>query len=109
MMNSKRASALVAIVSLLACSPQLCAAQAFVESVWPPVVQRGKVNRIQVTGSQVEQVVGGWTSVPANSIKIVPIDQGDGVQALLDLEIPPGAPLGLYGCVWRLAADSVMR
>jgi hypothetical protein len=89
---------------LLICAPQSCLAQAFVESVWPPIVQRGKVNRIQITGSQVEQVVGLWTSDSSAPLEAIPVDKGDGRQIAIDLRIPPNAPLGLYGL--RLATRS---
>jgi hypothetical protein len=89
---------------LLTCAPQSCLAQAFVESIWPPVVQRGKVNRIQLTGSQVEHVVDLWTSVPSVSLDAVSVDKGDGRQTAIDLRVPPNAPLGLYGL--RLATRS---
>lgn len=92
------------LVLLLTCAPQFCAAQAFVEAVWPPVVQRGKVNRIHITGSQVEQVVDLWTSVPSTQIEAILADEGDGHRTTIDLKIPPDAPLGLYGL--RLATRS---
>ncbi len=83
---------------------QVCVADPFIERVWPPVVQRGKTCRIELSGSQLDQAVGVWTSVPDTLILGTPSGQRTGSSVALDLVIPPQAPLGLYGI--RLATPS---
>jgi hypothetical protein len=74
-----------------------CWGQATVENVSPPAVKRGAVTRITVAGSELSQVVGLWTSLPAESVSVMPIGTGDGGQAQFDLKVAENAPLGLYG------------
>jgi hypothetical protein len=81
----------------LASLPGNCQAQGFIEEVSPPVVQRGKVCRIQLRGTEMHQAVGLWTSLPASKLQSVAVVSSDADQATLDVLLAADAPLGLYG------------
>jgi hypothetical protein len=79
-------------------------AQPFIERVWPPVLQRGQATRVEFSGTQLQQPLGVWTSVPGVDIQGVPTGMATEDTVSVDLTIPPTAPLGLYGL--RLATAS---
>jgi hypothetical protein len=79
-------------------------AQAFIEQISPPVVQRGAVNRIEVLGSDTTDAVGLWSSLPADVLRVRPVTDSGSKGAVFDVEVASQAPLGLYGL--RLATRS---
>ena len=97
-----RAALPVILFSL--CSPSAVLAQAFVEQLSPPVLQRGAVNRIEVLGSDTAGAIGLWSSLPADVIRVRPVADSGSKGAAFDVELTGQAPLGLYGL--RLATRS---
>lgn len=96
-----------AFALLLVALPNLAAAEPFIQHVWPPVVQRGRVNRVDVVGRHIEHALGLWTSVPTSNnaaVAATPVTPGDGARAAFDVNVPADAPLGLYGL--RVATKS---
>ena len=84
-------------------------AEPYIDQIWPPVVTRGRVTRIEVVGKQIEQALGLWMSVPNETGSRTPLTAsvaapGDGIQAAFDVTVPGDAPLGLYGV--RIATKS---
>ena len=77
--------------------PATSAAQAFVEQLSPPVLQRGKTTRLQVQGTKLDQTLGIWTSVPKGQVLSTTVVSNDESQATLDVQVSTDAPLGLYG------------
>jgi len=47
-------------------------AHPFIESVAPPVLQRGKTTRIELLGRELNQAVDLWTSVPGMKLLAKP-------------------------------------
>lgn len=78
--------------------------QAFIEQLSPPVMQRGAVTRLEVRGSQTANPVGLWSSLPREMLQVRSLGMGDSVRSVLDVELSPHAPLGIYGV--RLATRS---
>lgn len=77
--------------------------QTFIEHLDPPVVQRGKTNRIRIHGNRSGAPQGLWTTLPGSMLKPHFIDtEFSGYEA--DLAVPAEAPLGIYGL--RLATAS---
>lgn len=95
---------IVLLLTVLVVGGQSCLAQPFIERVWPPVLQRGEVTRVEFAGTQLQQPSGVWTSVPEVDIKGVPTGMATEDTVSVDLTIPANAPLGLYGL--RLATAS---
>lgn len=95
--------ALPLILIALGC-PSAAMAQAFIEQLSPPIVQRGTVNRIEVLGSDTADAVGLWTSLPADVLRVRPVNDRGSKGAAFDVEVTSQAPLGLYGL--RLATRS---
>lgn len=77
--------------------------QAFIDELSPPVLRRGTVNRLQVIGSQADQAVGLWTSLPEGMIQ-ARSNHSTKQQATLDVVLKSECPLGIYGL--RLATRS---
>ena len=68
----------------------------FVEQVVPPVVQRGKTNRVELRGQQLKQSFDLWASLPGTRWTCRPLSTNDHT-ATFEVEVPADAPLGLYG------------
>lgn len=83
--------------------PNLVWAQAFIEHLSPPVLQRGTTNRVEIVGSETAQAVGLWTSLPGTRphARVV---ESTREKAILEIDLPPESPLGFYGL--RLATRS---
>lgn len=81
-----------------------CRAQAFVESVSPPVFRRGSTQRAEFIGTEVNNAIGIWTSLSDGSIKTSPVEQADAGKSVLNIEVADNAPLGIFGL--RLATKS---
>ena len=86
--------------------PSSAFAQAFVEHLSPPVLQRGATTRIEVHGSDTAGAVGLWSSLPTEVFRVRPINSNENssATAAFDVELTGAAPLGLYGL--RLATRS---
>lgn len=80
--------------------------QAFIEHLSPPVLQRGATTRIEVFGSDTAEAIGLWSSLPADVIRVRTVSDTDrnSKAAVIDVELAPEAPLGIYGL--RLATRS---
>ncbi len=89
---------------ILSAAGRLCAAEPFIERVWPPVLQRGVTTRIEFSGTELQQPLGVWTSVPNANVTGVPTGHATEDTVAVDVTIPTSAPLGLYGL--RLATAS---
>ncbi|MBS0204375.1 MAG: hypothetical protein JSS49_15835 [Planctomycetes bacterium] len=98
-----RQQLLLMVAALISLGQGTCQAQSFVEHVSPPVVRRGAVNRVTLNGTESNQVVGLWTSLPAGMVQARVVSDGL-TQSVLDLEMSADAPLGIYGL--RLATRS---
>jgi hypothetical protein len=90
------------LVGLCAGAPQV-AAESFIEHLWPPVLERGKTGRVTIAGADLEGATGLWTSLPAQDVAAKLIEPSRDGQALFDVTLRPGAPLGIYGL--RLATS----
>ena len=95
-------SSLLLALTLNGSSPLF--AQAFVEQVSPPVLQRGTTSRIEIIGNETADAVGLWSSLPANVFRARPVAASGSKTATFDVELTAQAPLGLYGL--RLATRS---
>ena len=73
-----------------------CLAQAYVERVFPPALQRGRVSRVVVTGSNLAGATALWTSL-GDQLKLELATASSDKQAMFDVFVPHQAPLGLYG------------
>ena len=91
-------------VSILLSWQDLGWAQAFVEQLSPPVVRRGIVNRVQVIGSETNQAVGLWTSLPKGTVQGRVATDSSPTRTIMEIELTADAPLGVYGL--RLATRS---
>ena len=81
---------------LLLVLPQMAGAQAFVERVYPPSLERGRVSRIVVVGKHLQGATALWTSL-GKQIQSQPAGVSTGTEALFDVYVPDTSPLGLYG------------
>ncbi len=79
-------------------------AEPFIERVWSPVLQRGQITRLEFTGTQLQQSLQVWTSIPGVEVHSMPTGMTTEDTASLDVTIPAHAPLGVYGL--RLATAS---
>ncbi len=98
-----RTASLVAMTLVLGWS-STALAQAFVEHLSPPVLQRGVVNRVEILGSETQGAVGLWSSLPAGVLQAKPVAESRAGVATFDVELSNQAPLGVYGL--RLATRS---
>jgi hypothetical protein len=69
----------------------------FVESVFPPSLQRGQVNRVTVRGSNMRGAVGLWTTLPETIATARQVAEDADGEATFEVEITDDAPLGFYG------------
>lgn len=91
-----RLKLLIAAIAGVCIGQETCWAQAFVEHLSPPVVRRGGTNRVSVIGTETNQVVGLWTSLPHGTVQARVAADGAN-QSSLDLDVPANTPLGVYG------------
>lgn len=75
----------------------ICEAQATIELVSPPSFQQGAVTRITITGTELSQVVGLWTSLPPDLVHGKLVNGGTGSTAQLDVTVANNSPLGIFG------------
>jgi hypothetical protein len=80
---------------LVSSSP--CVAQAFVERLDPPVLQRGKTTRLTAVGSRLANALDVWSSLPAGKLaaKVAAGNKAD--RAAFDVRVADDAPVGLFG------------
>lgn len=76
--------------------PTLAAAQPFVESMSPPVVEKGKTTRVTFHGRHLSNAESVWFSLPDRSIAAKAVEsQSD--RAIFDLTVSDAAPVGVCG------------
>jgi hypothetical protein len=85
------------IVSICAFSlPAVAAAQGFVESVTPPLLERGKTTRVTFVGRELGTGLDVWHSLPKGSITAKPIESFSD-RLVFDLTASNDAPVGIFG------------
>ena len=77
--------------------------QVFVEKIFPPALQRGRISRVVVSGSNLAGATSLWTSL-GPQLKLTLATASTDQQAVFDVFVPHDAPLGLYGL--RLATQN---
>ena len=82
----------------------IASAELFIENIDPPVLVRGKVNRVSVVGSDFRKIQGLWNSVPDSAVKARFVRLADSHTAIFDIEVDSQAPIGLFGCRIATAA-----
>jgi hypothetical protein len=92
------------VLAYVTCCPGVASAQAFIEHLSPPVLQRGTVNRIEVHGDETEGAVGLWSSLPQDQFRFRVVEGSRPGAAAFDVALAGSAPLGIYGL--RLATGS---
>ena len=95
---------LIVVLCVVCGAPGPAHSQAFIEHLSPPVLQRGAVTRLQALGTETSGVVGIWSSLPPETLRVRSIGAGDAAKAELEIELAANAPLGVYGL--RLATRS---
>jgi hypothetical protein len=78
-------------------APPYCRAQAFVEHLEPPALQRGKTMRLTVVGSNLAKALDLWTSLPGGKVKATPVGASKAEAAVFDVQVADDAPVGLFG------------
>ena len=86
---------LLPALCLVALSAPQCFAQAFVERLDPPVLQRGKTTRLTAVGSRLANALDVWSSLGKLEAKVVSGNKAD--RASFDVRIAADAPVGLFG------------
>ena len=71
-------------------------AQGFIESIAPPVIERGKTTRVVFTGHDFGPGLDVWHSLPASTIKASPIESHSD-RLVFDLTVAVTAPVGVCG------------
>ena len=74
-----------------------CQAQAFIEHLSPPALERGKTTRLAVAGSDLKKALDLWTSLPAGKITATPVGDSKADAAIFDVRVADDAPVGLFG------------
>lgn len=69
----------------------------FVEHISPPALCRGRTNRIELFGRELDGALDLWTSIPGVRLKASSNGTNDSQRASFDVDVPADAPLGLYG------------
>ncbi|MBC8353554.1 MAG: PPC domain-containing protein [Planctomycetes bacterium] len=90
---------------LLACSvlamalatTEYSSAQVFIESVFPPSIQRGEVNRVTVRGVNMLGATDLWLTLPGQTFEAQQVTDSTATEATFEIEVATDAPLGLYG------------
>ncbi len=91
------AFSVLAIIGLAEILKPVHVAGPYIEHVSPPVVCRGRTNRIELFGRELDGAVDVWTSAPGVHLKATPLGTSNAQHAAFDVEVPADAPLGLYG------------
>jgi hypothetical protein len=97
MLSSRGSFLALAVVLALFVNGVSASAQAFVEHLEPPALERGKTTRVTLVGSQLGKSVGLWTSLPAGAVKATPIAPFSATHAVLDVTVAANAPVGICG------------
>src|SRR5262245_725620 len=95
-MSMKVPGPYIALLVFLACQAA-CRAQAFVEHLSPPALERGKTTRVTVVGSQLQKASAVWTSLPAGKAQATPVGESKGDAAVFDVKVAEDTPVGLFG------------
>ena len=74
-----------------------CQAQAFVEHLSPPALERGKTTRLTVAGSNLKKALDLWTTQPTGKITAAPVGDSKAEVAVFDVWVAEDAPVGLFG------------
>ncbi|MBP87867.1 MAG: hypothetical protein CMJ64_14280 [Planctomycetaceae bacterium] len=72
-------------------------AQVFIESVFPPSIQRGEVNRVTVLGANMLGATHLWLTLPGQTFEAKQVTDSTTTAATFEIEVAADAPLGLYG------------
>jgi hypothetical protein len=86
----------LAVVVLLAAQDS-CPAQAFIEHLSPPALERGKTTRLTVAGSHLAGALDLWTSLPGGKVKAIPAGDSNADRAVFDVRVADDAPVGVFG------------
>lgn len=76
--------------------PVAASAQGFVESVSPPVVERGKTARIAFVGHDLGPGIDVWHSLPKGALTAKPVSSESG-KLVFDITASADAPVGVCG------------
>ena len=76
---------------------RLVSAQVFIESVFPPFIQRGEINRVTVRGANMLGATHLWLTLPGQAFKAMQVTDSTATQATFEIDLTADAPLGLYG------------
>lgn len=76
--------------------PAVGAAQGFVESVSPPVIERGKTTRVSFVGKDLAPGLDVWNSLPAGALTAKPLSSEPG-RLTFDVTARADAPVGVCG------------
>ena len=71
-------------------------AQAFVEHITPPVVQRGKTARVSFMGKNLANSFDIWHSLPAGALKSRAVEAGS-ERVVFEVTASGDAPVGVCG------------
>jgi hypothetical protein len=87
-------STLAALVALVL--PPVARAQGFVESVSPPVIERGQTARITFVGHDLGPGLDVWHSLPKGALTAKPVSSASG-KLVFDITASADAPVGVCG------------
>src|SRR5437660_794132 len=76
--------------------PAVGSAQGFIESISPPVVERGKITRVTFVGHDLGGALEVWHSLVAGALKATPVESHAG-RAVFDFTAAADAPVGVCG------------
>jgi hypothetical protein len=76
--------------------PSTGGAQGFIESIAPPVVERGKTTRIVFTGHDLGPGLDVWHSLPSSVIQATPVESHSD-RLVFNLMVGENAPVGICG------------
>ena len=76
--------------------PSFVSAQAFVEHISPPVIERGKSTRVTFVGRELAGALDVWHSLSAGAIKAKPVESAS-EKAIFDITVAAEAPVGIFG------------
>ena len=94
-MQTSRVPLLIAIFAMLL-SADFVRAQAFIEHITPPVIERGKKARVVFVGRQLAGAHDVWNSLPQGALKAKPVESAAN-RAVFDIEAASDAPVGICG------------
>jgi hypothetical protein len=85
------------LVSLVAlCSPAFTLAQGFVESVSPPVIERGKTTRVTFSGHDLAPGQSVWCSLPSGAVSSRVVESRPD-RLVFDISAANDCPVGICG------------